>query len=178
MTCNRGWLLSLLAPALLAPAGMLSSCVETTQAEKMGLPTPAATAVLEAFPGAIIVEHAVTTEAARAKIYTARFYADGLVRHVSVTGDGILISVQETVPLTQLPTPAVAAIGQAAGVSEVVKQDVYAEVHDGQLVAKPKPQTVYDVRLVHEGAKGTLEVAPDGTVLEGPDWDRPADKAP
>lgn len=177
MTGNRRWLLSLLLPALLAPAGLLSSCVETGQAEKMGLPTPAATAVLEAFPGAIIVEHAVKGDTGRAQLYTAKFYADGLVRHVTVSADGIVTSVQETVCLTQLPAPAVAAIGKAAGVTEVVKQDVYAEVRDGQLVARSKPQTVYDVRLVHEGARGSLSVAPDGTVVEGPDWDRPAVKA-
>ncbi|MCY2924348.1 MAG: hypothetical protein NT031_02740 [Planctomycetota bacterium] len=174
MTSHRHWLLSLLLPALVAAAGSLNSCADTTQAQKMGLPAPAAGGVLEAFPNAVIVEPAAKSDAGRARLYTAKFYADGLVRDVTVTAEGIVTSVQEPVCLSQLPAPAVAAIGKAAGVTLVVKHDIYAEVRDGQLVAKAKPQTVYDARLVHEGAKATLEVAPDGTVLAEPDWDRPA----
>ena len=41
MMSHRHWLLSLLLPALVAAAGSLSSCVDTTQAQKMGLPAPA-----------------------------------------------------------------------------------------------------------------------------------------
>jgi hypothetical protein len=178
MTLPRRSLLTLLLPVLLVAAGTLTSCVDTTQAEKMGLSAPAATGVLEVFPNAVIVEPAVKSDTGRAKLYTAKFYADGLVRHVSVTAGGVVTSVQETVCLSQLPAPAVAAIGKAAGVALVIKHDVYAEVRDGQLVAKPKPQTVYDALLVREGAKATVEVAADGTVLDGPEWDRPMGKAP
>lgn len=178
MTRNRRWSPSLLVPALLLTAGALSSCVDTTQAEKMGLPTPAAVGVLEAFPKAIIIEPVTKSDAGRAKLYTAKFYADGLVRHVTVTAGGVVTSVQEPVSLSQVPAPALAAIGKAAGVALVVKHDLYAEVRDGQLVARDKPQTVYDARLVHQGAKATIEVAADGTLLDGPEWDRPTAKAP
>jgi len=169
------WLM--VAGAVLAAVGLASgaawAAAEAAKA-KVELPAAVAKAVAENCPGTEIDKVEVEKEAG-ITLYDIEFKAGK--GEIEVAEDGTVLDIATIVTMKDVPEPAAKAIQKAAEgatIGQIEKSEVRAEIKKegdkGTLVKLDKPKFVYEAELVKGDQEGEIEVAADGTVIEGPKW--------
>jgi len=134
--------------------------------EDVTLPEAVVAAVTHMFSNATIEEAKLDEE--EIKVYEVDLEANGQdVAEMTVAPDGTIVEVETEIAADDLPLDVKNAIAQAAEgaeIKEVKKEDTHAVV---KLVPLDQPQTSYEVELVKDGKKCEIEVAADGTIVEG-----------
>lgn len=138
------------------------------------LPPAVAKAVKVNCPGAVIDKLTVEKEAG-INLYDIEF-KDGR-GEIEVAEDGTVMDIATIIAMKDVPRPAAEAIQKAAAgatIGQLERSEVRAEIREengkGAIVRLAVPKYVYEAELVKGGAKGEVQVAPDGKVVEGPKW--------
>jgi uncharacterized membrane protein YkoI len=163
---------------LLTPSG--SALLAGQEAPEPGkkveaeLPPAVAQAVKANCPGAVIGKIDLEKDAGIA-LYDIEFKAGR--GEIEVAADGTVMDVATIVTLKDIPMPAAQAIEKAAAgatIGQVEKSEVRAEVkkvgEKGTIVKLSPPKYVYEAELAKDGKKAEVRVAPDGKVIEAPEW--------
>jgi hypothetical protein len=146
------------------------------QAETMivELPPAVAKAVAVNCPGAEIDKMTVEKEAG-INLYDIEFKAGR--GEIEVAEDGTVMDIATIITMKDIPKPAADAILKAAAgasITQLERSEVRAEIKEaagkGAIVKLAVPKYVYEAELVKGEAKGEVQVAPDGQVVEGPKW--------
>jgi hypothetical protein len=147
---------------------------EPAKKEAAKLPPDVAQAVKVSCPGAVIDKIEVEKEAGIA-LYDIEFKAGR--GEIEVAEDGTVMDIATIVAIKDIPKPAAEAIQKAAPgatVKQVEKSEVRAEIKKqgemGKIVKLAAPKYVYEAELVQGEKRGEVQVAPDGTIVEGPKW--------
>ena len=92
---------------------------------------------------------------------------------MDVTQDGLVVSRETVVQIDDIPTPAREAIRKAAArgrVTQVLKEEIRAELKEGNVIKLDTFRYVYEANLVDGNQVGEIVVSPEGQVVEGPTW--------
>ena len=85
--------------------------------------------------------------------------------------DGSVIERETVVPLTEIPPAALAAIKKAGGkITQIVKDEVRAELKDGNIIKLDTPKYLYEADLAKGNQVAEIQVSADGQVIEAPRW--------
>jgi hypothetical protein len=157
-------------------AGALTAAPEKKTEKQVVLPAAVAHAVKANFPGAEIKTAEVEKEAGII-LYDIEFKAGR--GEIEVAEDGTVMDIATIITMEELPNAAAEAIHKAAAVAtvgQIEKSEVRAEIKKeggkGTLVTLTSPRYVYEAELARGELKGEIQVAPDGTVVEGPKWNK------
>ena len=149
---------------------------EQTKKAKMELPPAVAKAVQVNCPGAEIDKMDREKEAGII-LYDIEFMAGR--GEIEVAEDGTVMDIATIITMKDLPKAAAEAIYKAAAgaeIKQIEKSEVRAEIkkegEKGTLVKLASPRYVYEAELVKGEQKGEIQVAPDGTVVEGLKWNK------
>jgi hypothetical protein len=147
---------------------------EKAEKAKVELPPAVAKAVRENCPKAEIDKMDLEKEAG-ISLYDIEFKAGQ--GEIEVAADGTVMDIATIVALKDIPKPAADAILKAAAdatIKQVEKSEIRAEIkkegEEGMIVKLASPKFVYEAELVKEELRGEVQVAPDGTIVEGPKW--------
>jgi len=157
-------------------AAVLAAAPEKKTEKQVVLPAAIAQAVKANFPGAEIKTAEVEKEAG-INLYEIEFMAGR--GEIEVAEDGTVMDIATIITMKDLPKAAAEAIYKAAAgaeIKQIEKSEVRAEIkkegEKGTLVKLASPRYVYEAELVKGEQKGEVQVAPDGTVVEGPKWNK------
>jgi uncharacterized membrane protein YkoI len=157
------------SPAWAGPQGG-----EQAKQAKVELPPVVAKVVQANCPGAEIDKIDMEKEAGIV-LYDIEFKAGK--GEIEVAADGTVMDIATIIAMKDVPKPAAEAIQKAAAgasVGQVERSEVRAEIKEtagkGAIVKLAAPKYVYEAELVKGEAKGEVQVAPDGQVVEGPKW--------
>jgi predicted heme/steroid binding protein len=141
---------------------------------KVELPAAVAKAVQVNVPNAEIETLTVEKEAG-ITLYDIEFKAGK--GEIEVAEDGTVMDIATIITMNDIPQAAAEAIRKAAlgaTIKQVEKSEVRAEIKKedkkGTIVKLAAPQYVYEAELAKNGQTGEIQVAADGTVIEGPKW--------
>ena len=134
--------------------------------EDVTLPEAVVAAVKALFPQAEVKEAELDEE--EIKVYEVDLEANGEdVAEVTVAPDGTIVEVETEIAADDLPSAVKNAIAQAAEGAEIKKAEKEVTHAVVKLVLLDEPKTSYTVELVKDGNKCEIEVAADGTIMEG-----------
>ncbi len=141
---------------------------------KVELPPAVAQAVKLNCPSAEIKSVDVEKEAG-ITLYDIEFKARG--GEIEVAEDGTVMDIATITAMKDIPKAAAVAIRKAAPgtiIKHLEKSEVRAEIkkegEKGTIVKLASPKYVYEAELKKGEQRGEIQVAPDGTVVEGPKW--------
>jgi hypothetical protein len=164
-----------LALALAVSAGWANQeGKEQGKKAKVELPAAVVKAIKDNVPNAEIDIAEVEKEAGIA-LYDIEFKAGR--GEIEVAEDGTVMDIATIVALKGIPKLAAEAIRRAAAgakIQQVEKSEVRAEIKkEGEkatIVKLVPPKYVYEAELIQGEKRGEVQVAPDGTIVEGPKW--------
>src|SRR5262245_47057743 len=152
---------------------------ESSKEEKIKtsqLPAAVAEAVKSNCPGCGIdkatreVENGVT-------VYDIEF--KGGKGEIALAEDGSVIDRETAVSLKDVPPAALEAIRKGASggkIKYVAKDEIHAELKDGQIIKLSSPRYVYEAELQKDNQVAEIEVTSEGQVIESPEWKRKGKK--
>jgi uncharacterized membrane protein YkoI len=176
---HRNWLLVsflvALALALIVSAGWAKQeGQEQGKKAKVELPAAGVKAIKDNVPGAEIATAELEKEAG-INLYDIEFKADK--GEIEVAEDGTVMDVTTIVAIKDIPKAAAEAIQKGAPgatIKRLEKSEVRAEIkkegEKGTIVKFGSPKYIYEAELEKGEQKGEIQVAPDGTIVEGPKW--------
>jgi len=92
---------------------------------------------------------------------------------MDVAEDGTVIDRETVMPLAAIPQAALNAIRKAGGkITQIVKDEVRAELKDGSIIRLDTPKYLYEADLVKGNQVAEVQVSGDGQVTEAPQWRR------
>jgi hypothetical protein len=94
---------------------------------------------------------------------------------IALAEDGTVIDRETIVQLKDVPDAALDAIRKGASggkIKQVAKDEIRAELKDGQIIKLGSPQYVYEAELVKGNQIAEIEVSPQGKVIEFSKWRR------
>ena len=141
---------------------------------KVELPAAVAKAVKDNRPNAMIDKLEVEKEDG-VTLYDIEFKAGK--GEIEVAEDGSVIDIATIVKSRDVPKAALAAIHKGAvgaTIKQLEKSEVRAEVKDGKVVKFASPKYIYEAELAKGNKRAEIQVAPDGQVIEAPNWKTPA----
>ncbi|MBE3135112.1 MAG: hypothetical protein IMZ55_16725 [Acidobacteria bacterium] len=101
----------------------------------------------------------------------------GTQGEIEVAEDGTVIDVSVVINMTDVPRAAADTIQKhatGAKIGRVEKSDVRAEIKEqgakSTIVKLATPKVVYEAELIKGKVTAEILVAPDGKVVEAPDW--------
>ena len=100
---------------------------------------------------------------------------------MDVTADGFVTSRETVVQTTDIPQPALDAIRQGAAggkIKQVLKEEVRADLKDGQVIKLDTPKYFYEADLEKSDQVAEIVVSPEGQVIEAPQWRKKGTKEP
>ena len=100
---------------------------------------------------------------------------------MDVTEDGFVTSRETVAQTKDIPQPALAAIRQGAAgakIKQVVKEEVRAELKEGQVIKLDTPKYVYEADLAKGNQVAEIAVSPEGQIIESPRWKKKGTKEP
>jgi|GEM_PF-469747 len=160
--------------AVAAPGPTAGRSRQGTAKETPKVPPAVAKAVKANCPGAVVDKMDVEKEAGIA-LYDFEFKAGR--GEIEVAEDGTVMDIATIVAFKDIPKPAADAILKAAAgakIQKVEKSEIRAEINKagerGTIVKLAAPKYVYEAELVQGEKQGEVQVAPDGTIVEGPKW--------
>jgi len=169
--------MSVLVLSLALVGASLWACQEAKERSgqaKVDLPPAVAQAVKANCPAAIIDKVDLEKEAG-VVLYDIEFKAGR--GEIEVAADGTVMDIATIVAMKDVPAPAAAAMEKAAAgatIKQVERSEVRAELDKaggkGTIVKLASPKFVYEAELAMGEKRGEVQVAPDGTVVEGPKW--------
>jgi hypothetical protein len=157
-----------LAAAVAAPRG-----TQGTAQPKVQLPAAVAKAIKDNCPTLEIAKVDVTKEEG-VTLYDVEF--TGTQGEIEIAEDGTVLDIATVIAMKDVPKAAadvIAKHAQGAKVTRVERSEVRAEIKPGGVPALVKlaiPKTVYEAELTKGSLVAEIQVAPDGTVVEAPDW--------
>jgi len=92
---------------------------------------------------------------------------------MDVAADGSVIDRETVAQTTEIPEAALEAIrkGAAGGtIKQVLKDEIRAELKEGNIIKLDTPRYVYEADLVKGGKVAEIQVSPEGRVIEAPKW--------
>jgi uncharacterized membrane protein YkoI len=90
---------------------------------------------------------------------------------LDVAEDGSVIDRETVVSLTDIPPAALAAIQKAGGkITQIVKDEVRAELKDGNIIKLDTPRYLYEADLAKGNQVAEIQVSAEGEVIEAPQW--------
>ena len=141
----------------------------TAQPGSQQLPAAVSSAISSAFPGATVGESEQDTDDG-----VSVYFVDlSTGAEVEVTSDGTIVVASYGVGMTQVPAAAAQAIQKAsagATISEVLREEIHADIEGGKAVKLEKPVTEYLAVLSKGGQEGEISVLADGTVVGPLEW--------
>lgn len=139
---------------------------------KITLPDAADKAVKAEFPKAEIKDVGMET-VDNVSVYEVELKNNGKGMSILVTAEGLIVSVEAVIEMSEAPAAVEKAIKDAAGdakIGTVEKSETRATVKDGKFVKLDAVKITYEAELKKDGKTADVEVAEDGTVLEQPKW--------
>jgi hypothetical protein len=108
-------------------------------------------------------------------VYDLEFkYGQG---EMDVAEDGSVIDRETVVHPNEVPPAALTAIRKAGGtIRQIVKDEVRAELKDGQIIKLDPPKYLYEADLSKATQTAEIQVSPTGQVIEPPYWRRKGTK--
>jgi uncharacterized membrane protein YkoI len=90
---------------------------------------------------------------------------------LDVAEDGSVIDRETVVSLVDIPPAALAAIQKAGGkITQIVKDEVRAELKDGNIIKLDTPRYLYEADLAKGNQVAEIQVSAEGEVIEAPQW--------
>ena len=92
---------------------------------------------------------------------------------MDVAEDGTVISRETPVSLSKIPAAARKAIrkeAKGASIKQIERDQIRAELKDGQINKLDKPKYVYEAEMVKGKNEAEMQVSPTGEVIEAPEW--------
>lgn len=109
-------------------------------------------------------------------VYDIEFDDGRAEKETDITADGTMLEFTLVIPAKDVPQAAMRTVKKAAvgaKLGRIEKIEMSYDTKDGNVVKLAKPRIKYAVELTK--GKRTTEIvsAPDGTVIEAPDWNAP-----
>jgi hypothetical protein len=142
------------------------------RAAYVDLPASIRAAINTAFPQATIESATVGTEGGL-RIYRTVLNQNGATLNVSIASGGIITTVATPLRQADLPFAVSIPITTAAGGADVTNASRVVEraaVGNGEAVPLDRWKTYYQADLTQNGQQATIKVAPNGVVLQAPNW--------
>ena len=96
---------------------------------------------------------------------------------MDVAEDGSVIDRETVVATKDVPAAALDSIRKAGGtIKQVARDEIRAELKDGQILKLDNPKFVYEADLVKGNRVAEIQVTPEGQVTEAPKWRRKGTK--
>jgi hypothetical protein len=90
---------------------------------------------------------------------------------MDLAADGFIIERETVVPASEVPAAALEAIRKAGGkIRQIAKDEVRAELKDGNVIKLDMPKYLYEADLVKGNQVAEIQVSADGQVVEAPKW--------
>lgn len=92
---------------------------------------------------------------------------------IAVAEDGSVIDRETIVAIKDVPAAALDAIKKGASggkIKQVSKDEIHAELKEGQIIRLESPKYVYEAELVKGNQVAEIEVTAEGKVIEAPAW--------
>ncbi len=90
---------------------------------------------------------------------------------IALTEDGFVVDRETVAKPSEIPAPALAAIRSAGGkIRQIVKDQVYAELKDGNVIKLDAPKYLYEADLVKGNQVAEIVASAEGQIVEAPRW--------
>ena len=98
---------------------------------------------------------------------------------IAIAEDGSVVDRETIVAIKDVPAAALDAIQKGASgakIKQIAKDEIYAELKEGQIIKLESPKYVYEAELVKGTQVAEIEVTADGKIIEAPAWGKKGTK--
>ena len=175
---NRSFLL-LLCSVILATAPIITSGQETEKEQKIKVSQlpPAVVQAIKTNCSRCVIDKAAREIENGVTVYDIEFKGDQ--GEIAVAEDGSIIDRETVVLRKDVPAAAMGAIVKGASgaqIKQIAKDEIRADLKDGQIIKLDSARYVYEAELVKGKQRAEIEVSSEGQVIEAPRWTKKAAK--